>query len=106
MQAFGLAQNGARMLQQGPPGLGRRHTGAPARQQRDAECILHIANPRRSGGERKVRALGAVGDAARLDHVPKKTEIGKVKPHPQTPDFAFREVRLCQNLIVTGIHYC
>ena len=42
MQTFGLAQDGARMLQQRAAGLGWRHALPSARQQRNAERLLHI----------------------------------------------------------------
>jgi hypothetical protein len=54
---------------------------APAREQGYAERFFHVADARRGGGERKVRALGAVRNAARLGHMAKQTEIGEVESH-------------------------
>jgi hypothetical protein len=53
--------------------------------------LFHVADARRGGGERKVRALGAVRNAARLGHMAKQTEIGEVES--QAPAFAFDEIR-------------
>jgi len=41
-----------------------------------------------------MRALGAMGDAARLDDVAEQAEIGKVESHGNDPAFGFDEVRL------------
>ena len=41
-----------------------------------------------------MRALGAVGDAARLDHVAEQAEIGEIEAHENRPAFGFREVWL------------
>ena len=84
-QALGLAQDGARVLQQRAAGLGRRHALAPAHQKRGAERLLHVADARRGGGERQMRAFGAVRDAARLDDVAKQAEIGEIKAHGVEP---------------------
>ncbi len=46
MQALGLAQDGAGMLQQRAAGLRRRHALAAAGQQRHAEHVLHGADAR------------------------------------------------------------
>ena len=73
MQAFGLAEDGARVLEQRAPGLGRRYALASAGQEFDAERVLHAADAGRSGGEREVGALGATGDAARVGDVTEKT---------------------------------
>ena len=85
VQALGLAQDGARMLQQRAAGLRRRHALAPARQQRHAERVLHVADARRGGGKRKMRAFGAVGDAAGLDDMAKQAEIGEIETHGDDP---------------------
>ena len=58
-QPLGLAQNGARMLQERAAGLGRGDALAPAHQQRRPERVFHIANARGSGREREMRAFGA-----------------------------------------------
>ena len=85
VQPLGLPQDGARVLQQRAAGLGRRHALPAARQQRDAERLLHVADAGRGGGERKVGALGAVRDAAGLDHVAKQAEIGQIEAHGMLP---------------------
>jgi hypothetical protein len=41
-----------------------------------------------------MRALGAVGDAARLDDVAEQAEIGEIESHGNGPAFGFDEVRL------------
>ena len=94
VQSLGLAQDGARMLQQRAAGLRRRHALAAARQQRHAEHVLHVADAGRGCGERKMRALGAVRDAAGLDDVAKQAEIGEIEAHGKNAAFAFCEVRL------------
>ena len=71
-QPLGLRQNGARVLQQRAPGLRRRHALPPARQKRRAERLLHVADSRTRCGEREMRALRAMRDAARLHDMAKQ----------------------------------
>ena len=82
-QPFGLRQNRARVLQQRAPGLRRRHAAAAAHQQGGAERLLHLADARARCGERKMRALRAVRDAARLHDMAKQAQIGQVETHGQ-----------------------
>ena len=82
------------MLQQRATGLGRRNALAPAREQWHAEHILHVADARRGRGQSEMRALGAVGDAARLDDMAEQAEIGEVESHGDDPAFGIDEVRL------------
>src|ERR1700726_1399011 len=49
-----------------------------------------------------MRALRAVGDAARLAGVAKQAEIGEIESHGMTPAFGFNEVRLNIMPIVGG----
>src|SRR5580658_3453121 len=81
MEALGLPQDRAGMLHQRAAGLGWRDALAAAGEQRDAERLLHIADARRGRRERKMRAFGATGDAAGLDHMAKQAEIGEIKTH-------------------------
>ena len=81
VQPLGLTQDGAGMLQQGPPGLGRGDAAPAAGQERDAQRLLHVADARRGRRQRQIRTLRAVGDAAGLDHVSKQTEIGQIETH-------------------------
>src|SRR5208282_3795832 len=81
MQPLGLAQYRTGMLQQGAAGLRWGDTLAATPEQHDAERFLHVADARRSGGEREVGPLGAVGNAAGLDHVAKEAEIGEIEWH-------------------------
>ena len=81
VQPLGLAQDGARMLQQRAAGLRRRHALAAAHEKRDAERVLHVADAGRGGRQRKMRALGAVRDAASFDDMAKQAEIGEVETH-------------------------
>ena len=99
MQTLGLAQDRARMLQQRAAGRRWYHTLPSAREQRDAECVLHVANPGRGGGERQVPAFGAAGDAAGLDDVAEQAEIGKIEAHEGGGPFVFREIILHKNPI-------
>ena len=94
MQTFGLAQDGACMLQQRAAGLRRRHALAAAREQRDAEHVLHIADAGRGCGEREMRALGAMGNAAGFDDMAKQAEIGEIEAHGKNAAFGLHEVRL------------
>ena len=48
-----------------------------------------------------MRALGAVGDAARLDHVAEQAEIGEIEAHEKAA-FVFDEVWLCRMPIALG----
>jgi len=73
------------VLEQRAPGLGRRDALARAQQQARPERLLHVTDARRGGTQRKVRALGAVGDAARLDHVAEEVEVGEVEAHMILP---------------------
>src|SRR5215470_3577903 len=80
------------MLQQRPARLCRRHALAAAGQERYAEHVFHVADAGRGGGERQMRAFGAVGDAAGFDDMAEQAEIGKIKTHGRTLPFA-----LCEN---------
>src|SRR6516162_3704116 len=81
------------MLQQGAARLGRRHTLAAARQQRHAEHVFHVADARRGGGERQMRAFGAVCNAAGFDDVAEQTEIGEVETQC-SPSFVLYELSI------------
>jgi hypothetical protein len=70
------------VLQQGAAGRRRRHALAAAHEKRRAEGFLHVADARRGGGQRQMGALGAVRDAAGLDHMAKQTEIDEIEMHP------------------------
>ena len=80
-QPLGLAQDRARMLQQGAAGLGRGHALTSAHQQRRAQCLLHVADSGGGRGQREMRALRPAGDAAGLDHVTKQAQIDEVETH-------------------------
>ena len=80
-QPLGLAQDRARMLQQGAAGLGRGHALTSAHQQRRAQRLLHVADAGGGRGQREMRALRPAGDAAGLDHVAKQAQIGEVESH-------------------------
>ena len=67
------------MLQQRAAGLRRRHALTAAQQQRGAQRLFHVADTRGGRREREVGAPGAMGDAARLDHVAEQAEVGKVE---------------------------
>ena len=84
---FGLLQQHPRMIKQCPPGFGGLHALPPAMQQRRAECRLHVADACAGGGNGQMHALGAMGDAARLDDELEKPEIGQVEAH--WPDCTF-----------------
>ena len=90
MQPLGLAQNGAGVLQQCAAGLRGRHARPSARQQRDAKRILHVADAGRSSRQRQMRALGAVCDASRLNHMAKQAQISQIETHGRAlpSDFA------------------
>ena len=94
MQAFGLAQDGAGVLQQRAPGRRQRHALPAAGEERHAEHILHIADARRGCGQCKMRALGAVCNAAGFDDMAKQTEIGEVEAHGVNPAFVLYEIKL------------
>src|SRR5262249_24227257 len=53
----------------------------PAREQARAERLLKVADARRCGCKRKMRALGAARDASRLDHVAEEIEIDQIEMH-------------------------
>ncbi len=91
-QALGLPQDGARMLQQRAAGLGRRDALAAAHQQRGAERLLHVADAGRGGGQRQMRALGAMRDAARLDDMAEQAEIGEIEVHGGTLRILRRQI--------------
>jgi hypothetical protein len=91
MQALGLPQDSASVLQQGPACLGRGNALAAPRQQRNAKRILHVADTGRRSGERQMCAFGAMGDAAGFDHMPEQAQIGEVKTHNQYPSYFAKE---------------
>ena len=66
-----------------------------AHQQRGAERLLHVADAGRGGGQREMRALRAVRDAAGLDDVAEQAEIGEVEVHAASR-FALSEGKLRQ----------
>src|SRR5262249_1791436 len=88
-QPLGLAQDRARVLEQGAARRRRRDALPPAQQQRRAERVLHVADARRGGRKGKVRAFRAMRDAACLDHVAEEAEISEIEAHFGVPsDFA------------------
>jgi hypothetical protein len=91
VQTFGLAQDRACMLQERAAGRRRRDTLAAAGEQGDAKHILHIADARRSCGQREMRAFCAVRDAAGFDDMAKQAEIGEIETHPDDPAFVLCE---------------
>ena len=82
------------MLQQGAAGLRRGHALAAAHQKLGAEGQFHLADAGRGRRQRQIRALGAMGDAARLDDVAEKIEVGEVEAHKGQATFLFCEGRL------------
>jgi hypothetical protein len=69
-------------------------------QQRDAERRFHVADAGAGGGDRKMQALGAVGDAAGLDDSFKQPQIDKIKAHGCELSFSTKaacaDCRWCQ----------
>jgi hypothetical protein len=90
-QARRLRQHGAGVLQQGAAGGRRRHALAAAHQERRSERLLHVADARRGGRERKVRPVGAVRDGACLDDVAEEAEIDEIEVHAAFRAFVGRE---------------
>src|SRR5262249_29533608 len=84
-RAGGLPQPRAGVLDQRAAGLRRRDTLARAHQQGGAERLLQVTNAGRGGAQRDMRAFGAVGDAARLDHVPEQVKIDEIEMHGNLP---------------------
>ena len=80
-QPLRLLQHRARVLEQRAAGLRRRYALASAHQQRRAQRALHVADARGRRGERKMRALCAVRDAARFHDMTEQAEIGEVETH-------------------------
>src|SRR5262249_44921985 len=80
-QQFGLAQDGARVLEKRAAGLGRDDALARAHQQRGAKRLLHVADARGSCGQCEMRPLGPAGDASGFHHVTKQAQIGEVEAH-------------------------
>ena len=88
-QPFGLAQDGAGMLQQRAAGLGRRHALAAADQQRGAERLLHVADARRGGRQRQICARSAPWVMLPASTTWRnRLEIGEVEPHALMQLFA------------------
>src|SRR5437868_9734469 len=82
------------MVQQGVPSLRGLNPLALAMQQRRAEGRFHVADARARRGDSQMHTLGAMRDAARLDHMEKQPEIGQIESHGPSGTFEFREVRL------------
>ena len=87
-QALGLGQQGAGMLEQGAAGRGRRHALAVAQEEGRTERLLHVADAGARGGERQMGPLGAVGDAAGLDHMAEEAQVGQIELHRLPSSFA------------------
>src|SRR5690242_7667123 len=90
------------MLQQCAAGLRWRHALATTRQEWHAEHIFHVADARRGGGERQMRAFGAVGDAAGFDDVTEQAQIREIETHRKGSSFVFCETRVQILLIVAA----
>ena len=110
VEALGLRQDRARVLQQRAPGLRRRDALPSAHQQFGAEAELHLADAGRRRGQRQVRARGAMGDAARFHDVAEKIEVGQIKAHGVCPSFLFcegclRRKRIAQGIITGQVSY-
>ena len=111
-----LLQHDAGMVEQAAPGIGQPHAAPAALQQRHVEHLLHAADACAGRRQCKVRALGAVRDAAGLGDVAEQAEIGEVEAHGQayvrtegrvhilrivlTPSAANRPPWLCPTLIL------
>jgi len=80
-QPLCLAQDHACMRKKGATCLCRCDALAAPQQQCCAQGLLHVANAGRGGRERKVRALGPPGDAARFHDMAKQPEIGQIETH-------------------------
>lgn len=76
-----LLQHDAGMVEQAAPGIGQLHAAPAALQQRHVEHLLHAADARAGRRQGKVRALGAVRDAAGLGDVAEQAEIGEIEAH-------------------------
>jgi hypothetical protein len=66
-----------------------------------AERLLHVADAGAGGGERQVRPLGPMGDAARIDHMAEQAEVGEVELHGAYRDWTRREPN-CMDPTATG----
>src|SRR5215211_8782970 len=69
------------MVEQAAPGSGQLHAAPAALQQWHVEHLLHAADACAGRCQGKVRALGAVRDAAGLGDVAEQAEIGEIEAH-------------------------
>ena len=61
-------------------------------QQRRAERYLHIADASARRGDREMRPLSAVGDAAGFDNIKEQPQIGEIEAHRQTEASEFAKL--------------
>ena len=99
---LGLLQQQPRVVKRGAAGRCRLHALALAVQQRRAERRLHVADARARRGDRQMHALGAMGDAARLDDMQKQVADRSDRSASAGAAFGFREARLRQMPIVSS----
>lgn len=84
-QAGGLREDGAGVLEQGAAcGRGGHPLPRPL-QQRRAQRVLHIADPRRGRGQGQGAAFGPAGDGSGVRHLAEQPQINQVEPHPSSP---------------------
>jgi hypothetical protein len=87
-QPFQLLQDDARVVNERVPGWRQLDPTRPAFEQRDAERLLHPANPSTGGRERHVSPVSAVRNASAFGHLHEQAQIGQIEAHCQLPQSA------------------
>ena len=68
------------MIEQAFAGRGELDAAPAAFEKRDAERLLEALDPRAGGGERKMRAVGAARDAARIGNGNEQLQVDQIEP--------------------------
>ena len=101
LQGLDLPQDQPRMVDDALAGRGQRHAAPVARQEGDAERLLHAADALACRGEGEIGAAGAVGDAAGLGDVKEKPQVDQIEAHGVPPSLRFVR-RLIRNLRIAS----
>src|SRR6201987_2798235 len=76
-----LVNDEAGVIEQALPGCRELDTTADALEQADAERLLQPLDALAGGGQRKMRAVGAVGKAAGIRHCDEQLQVDEIETH-------------------------
>ena len=91
LQGLDLPQDQPRMVDDALAGRRQRNAAPVAREEGDAELLLHAADAFARRGEGEIGAAGTMGDAAGLGDVKEKPQVDQIETHGLLRAFVFSE---------------